>query len=209
MAAGLLGALALAACGGGAEDGEHSGEILEFILTSVPAEDGVVYSDRGVQTGGSFPRVGDVDGNLNGLAARQFFSFDVTPIPEEVLVTSATIRLDMYATVGVPFNTHGNVVLDYLDYGTLDADDYAMRALLEDMGTVAANPTLGPRTLDVTEALAQVLALDRPRAQFRLRFDFANTDTDATNDYVVFPEAEAATSGVGQAPSLLVVLRPR
>ena len=205
--AGLL--LALAGCGSGGDEGELSGEVLQFLLTSVPAEDGVVYSDRGVQTNGAFPLVGDLDANFRGLAARQFFSFDVTSIPEEVLVTSATLRLDMYASVGLPFNTHGNVVVDYLDFGTLDADDYALRALEAGLGPIASTPALGPRTVDVTSALAQVLALDRTRAQFRLRFDFADTDVDTSNDYAVFPEAEAASTGIGQAPTLLVVLRRR
>jgi len=199
----------LAGCGTGGGEGEASGELLQFVLKSVAAEDGVVFNDRGVATNGVLPVVGDLDANRRGLAGRQFFSFDVTSLPEAVTVTSATLRLDMFVVSGSPFSTHGDVVVDYLDYGALDADDYNLRALQAGLGPLATSPALQPHTLDVTAAVAQVLALDRTRVQFRLRFSFADFDFDLSNDYVSFSEAEAATSGNGQEPSLIVVLRRR
>ncbi|MFM8978875.1 MAG: hypothetical protein ACKOSS_00190 [Planctomycetia bacterium] len=207
---GLLLALLLLAPGCGTGGGTGSrGELLDAVLSSVPAEDGVVFSDGGVQASRVLPVVGDLDGSVRGLGARQFLSFDVTGLPGEVLVESALLRLDLYAVNGTPLATHGSLVVDYLDYGTLDADDYAARALDLAVGTVATAPTLGPRTVDVTDALAQVLALGRPRLQFRLRFATRDSDGDSTSDNASVPEAEAATSGVGQAPTLLVTLRRR
>ncbi len=201
--------LPLAGCGTGGADGEASGELLQFVLKSVAAEDGVVFNDRGVVTNGVLPLVGDLDANQRGLEARQFYSFDVTSLPEDVTVTSATLRLDLFVTSGTPFSTLGGVVVDYLDYGALDADDYNLRALVAGLGPLTSSPSLQPYTLDVSAALAQVLALDRVRLQLRLRFSFADGDFDFSNDYASFPEAEAALSGNGQEPSLIVVLRRR
>lgn len=201
-------ALLLCGCGTGAST-TGSGEVLDAVLTSVPAEDGVVFSDGGVQASRALPVVGDLDGSVRGLGARQFLSFDVTGLPGGVLVESALLRLDLYAVAGTPFATHGSLVVDYLDYGTLDSNDYAARALDLALGTAASDATLGPRTVDVTSALAQVLALGRSRVQFRLRFATLDSDGDSTSDSASVPEGEAATSGVGQAPTLLVTLRRR
>lgn len=203
----LAAGLALAGCGTGGVT--RSDELLEAVLASVPAEDGVVFSDGGVQASRTLPVVGDLDGSVRGLGARQFLSFDVTGLPTDVLVESAVLRLDLYAVAGSPFATHGDLVVDYLDYGTLDADDHAARALDLAVGTLARDATLGPRTVDVTAALAQVLALGRSRAQFRLRFAARDSDGDSTSDHASVPEGEAATSGVGQAPTLLLTLRRR
>ena len=55
-----------------------------------------------------------------------------------------------------------------------------------DVGTLAPDGTLGPRTLDVTAQVASDVEAARPTAQFRLRFSSMETDGDSTLDVVRF-----------------------
>lgn len=211
--AGLLAALltiplatALGGCGGGART-IGGGEQTELLLPSVAAEDGVVENDREVRTNGVLPQVGDLGSESPGRECRQFFSFDLGSVPPGSIVTSAVLRLDQFVVVGTPYGALGSVVVDHLVYDALDADDFASRALREGLGPLSSDATLGARSLDVTEAVAQDVALGRPRSQFRLRFAPAGSDGDGQNDFASFAEAEAATAGGGQPPRLIVLVR--
>jgi len=101
----------------------------------------------------------------------------------------------------------GTVLMDHVDFGTLDGSDFAARALEEDIGTAASDATLGPRSIDVTNAVSLDVARGRNRSQFRLRFSPLESDGDFANDFASFAEADAATSGNGQAPVLALVVR--
>lgn len=205
----LLAGLALTTggCGTGGEVGAKGGEQMTLVLPGVAAEDGVVFSDFSFQTDGTLPQVGDLGAGQGNRIGREFLSFDLAQIPPGSVVMSAILRVDLYVVVGSPFATLGQVVLDHLDYGTLDGNDFGARALQEGLGPVATDPNLGARSVDVTAAVAQDVALSRARSQYRLRFSPAETDLDTENDFVSFAESEAAATGRGQAPVLIVVIR--
>jgi hypothetical protein len=203
-----LACVGAAGCGGGGDDGA-TGELVQVICFSVAAEDGVVFSDRSVLTGGSLPLVGDLGADSPAMVGRQFLSFDLTGVPDFVTVVSATLRVDQFVVQGTPYSTHGNVFVDHLDFGTLDADDFLLRSLHAGLGPISVNATLQARSIDVTESVAQDMALDRPRSQYRLRFSPTETDNDRNNDYASFAEGEAATSGLGEQPTLILILRNR
>ena len=206
-AAGLA-SVVLSGCGsGGAAALAGGGEIRSLIASSVPAEDGVVQSEQTVRTDGGFPQVGDLGMPGSSYVARQFFSFDLSAVPPGSLVTSAVLRLDVFVVVGSPFTSLGAVVVDHLDYGTLDHTDFGARALTDGLGPIATDPSLGPKTLDVTNQVALDVARGRTRSQFRLRFMPKESDNDTANDFASFAEAEAAVSGHGQPPALALVLR--
>lgn len=200
-------ALGLAGCGGGSSDG--AGELIQVVCFSVAAEDGVVFSDRNVITNGVLPVVGDLGADTANLVGRQFLSFDLSAVPEEVTVVAATLRVDQFVVQGSPYSTHGRVFVDHVDFGLLDADDFLLRSLHAGLGPLSSDATLEARTVDVTESVAQDLALDRPRSQYRLRFSPTETDFDRTNDFASFAEGDAATSGLGEQPALILVLRRR
>lgn len=207
---GLIGLLgALAGCGSGGSLAGGGGDQTELLLRSVPAEDGVVEDDRDVRTDGLVPQVGDLGAESRGREVRQFLSFDLSSVPPNSLVTSAVLRLDQFVVVGAPYATLGPVLVDHVDYGTLDADDFAARALRTGLGPLSNSAALGGRSCDVTEAVAQDVALGRTRSQFRLYFAPPGSDGDLQNDFASFAEAEAATTGNGQPPALVVLVRPR
>jgi hypothetical protein len=160
-----------------------------------------------VRTDGAFPQVGDLGQPGSSYTCRQFFSFDISGVPAGSIVTSAVLRVDLFLVVGDPYTSLGEVVVDHLDYGTLDANDFSLRALVEGLGPIPGGATLGPKSLDVTAQVAQDVGRRRSRSQFRLRFAPLESDNDTANDFASFPEAEAATTGQGQPPALALVLR--
>jgi hypothetical protein len=203
-----LGSLLLSACGsGGAATFSGGSDTVSMVVPSVPAEDGVVQSDQTVRTDGAFPQTGDLGMPGSSQVCRQFFSFDLSAVPPGSLVSSAVVRLDAFVVVGAPFTTLGSVLVDHLDYGTLDFGDFGARALTEGLGPIASGPSLGAKTLDVTSAVGLDVARGRTRSQFRLRFSPVESDNDTQNDFVSFAEAEAAVTGNGQPPALALVLR--
>lgn len=184
------------------------GETLSVVALSVATEDGVVLSDHSVRTDGVLPPTGDLGQPGSTPSGRQFFSFDLSAIPAGSVVQSAVLRLDLFVVVGNPFTSLGAVVVDHLDYGGgLDFGDYAARGLEEGLGPLASDATLGPKTLDVTASVVGDVARGRTRAQFRLRFAPKESDGDVSNDFASFAEAEAAVTGLGQRPTLSLVVR--
>lgn len=194
-------------CGSGGSRNTPSGDLVSLLAPGVAAEDGVVLSNFTVQTNGVLPPTGDLDEPGSATRARQFLSFDLSGVPAGSIVTSAVIRLDLFVVVGTPFTSLGNVTMDHVDFGTLDGNDFAARALEEDIGMAATSEALGPRSIDVTDAVNLDVARGRNRSQFRLRFTPRESDGDFANDFASFAEADAATSGNGQAPVLALVLR--
>jgi hypothetical protein len=199
--------LLLAACGSGGGRTVPSGDLVSLLAPGVAAEDGFVTSALTVRTDGQQPPTGDLDEPGAATRARQFLSFDLSAVPPGSIVTSAVIRLDLFLVHGTPFDSLGIVVVDHVDFGVLDANDFAARALSENIGTAAATATLGPRSIDVTDAAALDVARGRNRSQFRLRFAPKESDGDFANDFASFAEADATTSGWGQPPVLALVIR--
>jgi hypothetical protein len=203
----LAGSVALGGCGFSGIPRTTDGDQVSFILHGVPAEDGVVLSDHTVRTDGTLPQVGDLGGSNPTLVGRQVFSFDLTPIPAGSIIVSAQLRADQYVVFGTPYATLGTVLVDHLEYGLLDETDFAARALQEGLGPFSKDASLGAKTVDVSAAVAQDLAVGRTRTQYRLRFSPTETDGNTQNDFASFAEADAAVTGQGQAPVVAVTAR--
>lgn len=199
-------ALGLTACGGGGAPPPVTVGIL-----GTASLDGEVRSDGVAVSAGGSPAVGDVDSVANGLAGRQFFSFDLTGIPAGAAVLSATLHLHQTFVLGFPYVTLGDVVADHLDYGpSLDAGDFALAALTPAYATVSLDGTSGLRTLDATAAVQADRAASRVRTQFRLRFDGLDSDLDGAADAAQFADRELSTQNAtaGQQPVLFVLYQP-
>ncbi|MCP5094400.1 MAG: protein kinase [Chloroflexi bacterium] len=115
--------------------------------------------------------VGDTDGNV---AARTFFSFDLTMIPNGALLKTAVLHLPQPIQSGTPFIDLSNYLLETINIGeTLDQLDYVVPggANLSDSNAAIAE-------LNVLTAVQ--MAQSQSASQFQLRIRFA-TETDNDN----------------------------
>ena len=174
-------------------------------LSGIAALDGTVSTHGTVLTDGGGPRAGDVDSVLPGMFWRQFFTFDRSPIPVGATIVSAGLDVYQEAVAGNPYDTHGDLVLDYLDYGTsLDAADYDLAAITGGLGPISTTATLGWKTLDVTAEVRDALGAGR-HPQFRVRWSALFIALDGQDDFVVFGDAEGSWGTPSHPPLLKVV----
>jgi hypothetical protein len=192
--------------GGGGGFGGPTSESRDF--PSAAALDGMVFSNGSTVSAGGGPLVGDLDTSINGIAVRQFFSFDLSSIPALAIIDSADIYLRQAAVQGTPYSTHGVVLLEHVDYGaSLDAADFAALALDPIPTPLSSSATLETKSIDV---LARVIAnrlAGRTRFQVRLRFSTLSSDSDATNDAAEFGDAEGSAHA-NSAPRLRITYTP-
>jgi len=140
-----------------------------------------------------------------GRLARQFFSFNWHPLPAGVTIVSATLHLHQHDVVGNPYDDLGDVIVDYLDYGTfLDAGDYDLTPLQANIGTISDNPLIEWKTLDVTTQTRDAIGAGR-NPQFRLQFSRTIFVTDGLFDFAEFVDAEDSGGGLGNVPFLRII----
>jgi hypothetical protein len=143
-----------------------------------PSLTGAVLADGSLQTGaGGDPLAGDGSDNVQ---RKGFVALVLDDVPPGAVIESATFDATQYLTLGAPFSSLGTLGVQHIVADALDADAFAV-ASLADLGVLSASATDGPRTVDVTAALAADLAAGRSRAQLRLEFDSA-TDGDGSSD---------------------------
>jgi hypothetical protein len=143
-----------------------------------PALTGAVLADGSLQTGaGGDPLAGDGSDNVQ---RKGFVALVLDDVPPGAVIESATFDATQYLTLGAPFASLGTLGVQHIVADALDADAFAV-ASLADLGVFSASAADGPRTADITAALAADLAAGRSRAQLRLEFDSA-TDGDGSTD---------------------------
>jgi hypothetical protein len=100
--------------------------------------------------------------------SRGFCSFSLAALPAGATILSADLRvLQTQATSSHPTGPEP-VIIDALDYGALEDDDFDRAALMSDIGRLPPNaPIL--QSLSVNNAVAADFAASRTRSQFRLR----------------------------------------
>lgn len=204
-----IGVCALCACeldgGGGPGNGPGTGPEMTVNLMSTAALDGWVRSDGNSGATGGPAITGDLDAGAPTLGYRQFYSFDLTPVPAGSVITSATLQLYQAAIGGTPYNDLGNVTVDHVDYGaTLGAAAYGVPALASNVGVLSSDVTIAYKTLVVTARVAADVAAARTRAQFRLRFSILDSNNDAGSDFAQFTDAEFLGTSI---PVLVVKYR--
>ena len=188
-------------------------DVTPIVIGSTQNVDGFITSDGTTYTAivsGGAPRTGDDESFLAGSSARQFFSFDLSNIPTNVSVNSATLRLYQTApTVGAPFSVLGSVRADHVDYGVaLDGSAGDFDSLLGLIGTLSTNDTAGYRMLNVTAQVMSDLAGGLGHSQYRLRFSPVEINNDFSSDYVQYTDAEDSCCSANRPPQLAVTLKP-
>lgn len=181
----------LTACGGDG-DSYPTG----VTLNSTQGVDGFITSSGSVLTW-TQAMVGDtfVDTGVRG-----FLSFDISSIPPGSNIISATLRNYQEAVLGTPYTDLGNIIVDHLDYGAnLDAADYNLAALQDNIGTLSNNASIEFKTLDVTARLQDDINNGRARSQYRMLFP-TPTDNDSIEDAAFFTSANIG----GNTPELVV-----
>jgi hypothetical protein len=176
-------------------------------LTAMPGMSGSVdnagrVDDKSVMVGNG-PKAGQP---LRERVLRSFISFDLSGLPHDVEIVEAHLTLVQRDIVGNPhLKELGDVVVDLVDYGaSLGGDDFEAPVLMENVGTLPDSGLLGPKALDVTEAIRRARDKGLSRVQFRLRFS-KETDDDGRTDTAVFDpavatqrlELQAAPAGTG------------
>lgn len=192
--------LTAGACGGGAAKPEPEAQLphpKNWRVYSTPALDGVVTSDGSADASGATPFTGDLDGVTNGLGGRQFYSFEIPPLPAGSVLLSATVGFNQLDRVGTPYNTHGPVVFERVDYGaSLDGADYDTPSLGEIGALIANNPSTFQTgfgiTGPITPMVQALLGTPSARLQFRLRFRDHDSDADGVSDYTVWADSKLA-----------------
>lgn len=143
-----------------------------------PALTGAVLADGSLQTGaGGDPLAGDGSDNVQ---RKGFVALVLDDLPPSAVIESATFDATQYLTLGAPFASLGSLGVEHIVADALDVDAFAV-ASLADLGVFSASATDGPRSADITAALAGDLAAGRSRTQLRLEFASA-TDADGSTD---------------------------
>ncbi len=133
----------------------------------------------GVSAVGSALRIGD-----NAMIVyRGFVTFDLSKLPDGAEIESATMGVRQVAVTGTPFDL-GVVNANHITYDIVSSVAWNVPAL-SSMGALTSTTALGPRSLDVTAAVADDYAQRAARfdrSQYRLEFPNAyNGDGDGDN----------------------------
>ncbi|MBC8273818.1 MAG: hypothetical protein H8E40_02460 [Chloroflexi bacterium] len=144
-------------------------------LYSIIAEDGQVRRDGHV---GQEPDVGDTK---SGTAIQAFVSFDISMIPEDATITSATLDLTAAGIYGAPFNKLGMLLVYDCQYQTLKASDFAIGPIPGAIYTIPVTPSQPVTSHVLTSAIQKRVDAGSPRFQLRFQFEkphFYNNEAD-------------------------------
>jgi hypothetical protein len=143
-------------------------------------------------------------GRDSKLVTRFFVSFDLTELPDDIEVVSANLRIFQTKTMGDPYKTGGDLLIDHLNYGdSLDSSDYSTPALLSSFETFSDKPTTGWREVEVTSEVIDDVVSARQFSQFRLHFEKELAGGDENGDFAYFESSED-TQRSGNTPELVI-----
>ncbi|MBM3141465.1 MAG: hypothetical protein FJ005_00250 [Chloroflexi bacterium] len=144
-------------------------------LYSIAAEDGQVRRDGYV---GQEPDVGDTK---SGVAIQAFLSFDISMIPKDAIITSATLDLTAASLFGDPFNKLGMVLVYDCQYRTLSNRDFVIGPALGALQTIPVPPSQPITSYLLATAVQKQVDAGNPRFQLRFQFEkpqFYNNQAD-------------------------------
>jgi DNA-binding beta-propeller fold protein YncE len=185
-------------------------DVTPVVVGSTADLDGEAGSDNTATSAGGAPRTGDVDSFPADIAYRQFYSFDLSGLPAGTIVSAATLRLYQASVTGAPYDgTLGSIVIDHVNYGaSLDGTDYAIGALLSNVGALSSDGSVGYRTLSVASRVQDDLSNGRTRTQYRLRFSLSDANLNGNDDYAQFTDFEDSCCSVNRPPQLTITIQP-
>jgi len=144
-------------------------------LYSIIAEDGQVRRDSYV---GQEPDVGDTK---SGTAIQAFVSFDISMIPQDATIKSATLDLTAAGIYGAPFNKLGMLLVYDCQYQTLKAADFAVGPIPGAIFTIPVAPSQPMASHVLANAVQKRVDAGSPRFQLRFQFEkpqFINNQAD-------------------------------
>ena len=172
-------------------------EIKEEVITSTAFLDGYRGSN-GLGHNDLYILVGR---NLS-VIQRGFVSFDLSSLPSDATIESATLRIYQEKIVGHPYGVGRNLMIDHLNYGdSLGNEDYGSSAISSSFTTLTNNANIEWKDANVTDTLKNDLSSGRNKSQYRILFP---SDTaGATSDLIYFESADNS-QGTGNLPQLVV-----
>lgn len=133
---------------------------------------------------------------------RGFVSFDLSSIPSDATIESATLRIYQEKIVGDPYGVGGSLKVDHLDYGgSLGNEDYGASSISSSFTTLTNNATIEWKDVDVTDRLKNDLSNGRDNSQYRIHF---STESTGTSSDLVYFESADNSQGTGNLPQLIV-----
>jgi len=144
-------------------------------LYSIAAEDGQVRRDGYV---GQEPDVGDAK---SGTTIQAFLSFDISMIPKDAVITSATLDLTAASILGDPFSKLGMLLVYDCKYQTLSANDFTIGPVLGAIYTIPVPPSQPITSYVLAKAIQQQIEAGNTRFQLRFQFEkpqFYNNQAD-------------------------------
>ncbi len=143
-----------------------------IIRCLIPGESGTVIS-----TGSPLPGTYTVGDDALKQGYRTFFSFDIHDIAGKT-IDVGNLNIGVPAKSGDPFNNLGQMWIDLIDYGALDASDYG----------AAGNTILGPNTgpagqYDIKSSIKAAVSASKPRFQLRFRFVNPSNSDDKEDSF--------------------------
>jgi hypothetical protein len=133
---------------------------------------------------------------------RGFVSFDLSSLPSDAIIESATLRLYQEKVVGNPYGVGGSLKVDHLDYGnSLGNEDYGASSISSSFVTLTNNATIEWKDADVTDSLKNDLSNGRDKSQYRIHF---STESTGTSSDLVYFESADNSQGTGNLPQLIV-----
>jgi len=133
---------------------------------------------------------------------RGFVSFDLSSLPTDAVIESATLRMYQEKIVGNPYGVGGSLRVDHLDYGSsLGNEDYGASSISSSFTTLTDNSVIEWKDASVTDSLKNDLSNGRDNSQYRLHF--ATESTGTSSDLVYFESANNS-EGTGNLPQLII-----
>ena len=132
-----------------------------------------------------------------------YYSFDVSELPADAVIRSATMRLYTVDTEGDPQGMMVLVRIDHVNYGSVFPQTALGATGLDfNFATISDIGTIGAHEIDVTEQLQADIDAGRQTSQYRLRGAIP-TDSDAVTDLAELSDAED-TANSGLLPVLVI-----
>jgi hypothetical protein len=133
---------------------------------------------------------------------RGFVSFDLSSLPSDVTIESATLRMYQEKVVGNPYGVGGSLKIDHLNYGnSLGNEDYGASSISSSFTALTNNATVEWKDVSVTDSLKNDLSNGRDKSQYRIHFSTESTGT--TSDLVYFESADNS-QGTDNLPQLVI-----
>lgn len=202
--------LPLAACGGGGGGNDDNNQPVQETIVSTGTLDGIIAFDNqgDVPVGGAngIPIVGDgpfVQGGQGSLNRNGLWSFDLSSIPNNATITSATLRLFVSGSANDPQGAMGLMRVDHVNFGaTFPASIGQINTLTFDFAQINDFTTIGERLVDAATQVQNDVDNGRGRSQFRVRGAIGSNNDNVT-DQTIFTDADN-TANAANRPMLII-----